>query len=234
MPEELQTTAPPAWVSQLPDDLKQNPSLTSFKTIGDLAKAHLDTSGKVTELSGKLENYIPKLPDNATDEDRSLYYDALGRPKQASEYEFEGEDKSSPEWTDYWKQEFHGLGLSKAQAKALSGKFNGQMQKMVEAHNAAYKAEQTAAEQKLKTEMGDKFDTNVELAKRMTQKHLGAEFDKTFANLAGESRFGVVRLLLKVAELTGEDKSPQGGITPGGGREVKFISYDKSPAPPKR
>jgi hypothetical protein len=235
MPEDNQpVTETPAWVSQLPDDLKQNPSLTSFKTIGELAKAHLDTSGKMTELTGKLEHSIPKLPDNATDEDRSLYYEALGRPKDASEYEFEGEDKSSPEWTGYWKQQFHGLGLSKQQAKVLSGAFNGQMQKMVEAHNAQFKAEQTAAEQKLRTEMGDKFDTNVELAKRMTQKHLGTEFDKTFANLTGEAKFGVVRLLLKTAELTGEDRSPQGGFSQAKQSQTSFISYDKSPAPPKR
>lgn len=234
MPEVATVTDAPAWVAQLPDDLKGNQSLTAFKTIGDLAKAHLETSGKVTELTGKLANAVQKLPDNATDEQRSVYFDALGRPKTASEYEFEGEDKNAPEWTNFWKGELHKLGLSKTQAKALSGLFNGQIQKMVEAHNNSLKTEMFNAEQKLRTEMGDKFDANVELAKRMTQKHLGSEFDKTFANLSGDAKFGVVRLLLKVAALTGEDRSPQGGFSRNGPEKPYFINYDKSPAPPKR
>ena len=205
---DTQVTEAPAWIAQLPDDLKTNAAFTNYKTIGDLAKAHLDTSGKVTELSGKLEHAIPKLPDNATEEDRSLYYEALGRPKQPSEYQFEGEDKNAPEWTNFWKTEMHKIGLNGEQAKTLSAKFNGQIQNLVAAQEKAIKDQNTAAEQKLRSEMGDKFDTNVELAKRMTQKHLGAEFDTTFANLNGESRFGVVRLLLKLAQLTGEDRSP--------------------------
>jgi len=43
-----------------------------------------------------------------------------------------------------------------------------------------------------------------------------------------------VRLLLKVASLTGEDTSPKAGTTVGGGGNKTFISYDKSPAPPKK
>jgi len=229
------TTESLGWRAALPDPLKQNPDLASFKTIGDLSKSYLETKTKMADVEKKMEDYVPKLPENASDEDKAMYYDALGRPKEASQYEFDGEDKNAPEWTNFWKQQFHGLGLTNAQAKQLSATFNGQMQKMVEAHNASLKAEMTAAETKLRSEMGDKYDTNVELAKRMATKHLGTEFDKTFENIPAEARFGVVRLLLKVAALTGEDRSPQGA---NGGRanggSATFINYDKSPAPPQR
>ena len=67
------------------------------------------------------------------------------------------------------------------------------------------------AEAKLKSEWGDKFDTNVELAKRLYQKHLGNEFDKDFDSGTGTTLRSTIRLLLKVASLTGEDRSPQGG-----------------------
>jgi len=233
--EQPQTTPESlGWRAGLPDDLKQNEAFISFKTVGELGKDYLGLKAKATELEKKLGDYVPKLPDNASDEDRNLYYDALGRPKQPSEYEFDGEDKNAPEWTGFWKNQFHSLGLTKTQAKQLSGLWNGQIQKMVDAHNAAIKTEMTQAEQKLRSEMGDKFDTNVELAKRMTNKYLGSDFDKTFANLNGESRFGVVKLLLKLAELTGEDRSPQAGSSLPQGKQVSFIAYDKSPAPPKR
>src|SRR5271157_1952135 len=199
------------WRAGLPDDLKQNTDLANYKTVGDFTKDALSWKGKVGELEGKLGDSIPKLPDDASDEDRNTYYDALGRPKQAKEYEFDGEDKNAPEWTNFWKDQFHGLGLTKAQAKALSTQFNGQMQKMVDAHNTALKAEVTAAEQKLRTELGDKYDTNVELAKRVWQKHGEGEFDKMFSNETSTNRYGMVRFLLKMAALTGEDTSPQAG-----------------------
>jgi len=238
MPEATTVEAPPeqalGWRAGLPDDLKQNEAFVPFKTVGDFAKSHLEVSKKASELERKLTDSVPKLPDDATDEDRNLYYDALGRPKTASEYELEGEDKNAPEWTNFWKQELHTMGLTKAQAKQLSGKWNAQLQKMVEAHNASLQAEMKTAEQKLRSEMGDKFDTNVELAKRMTEKHLGSEFDKTFASLNGEARFGVVRLLLKIAQLTGEDRSPQAGRSQSAASRSSFITYDKSPAPPSR
>ena len=205
------------WRAGLPDDLKQNTDLANYKTVGDFTKDALSWKGKVSELEGKLGESIPKLPDDATDEDRNTYYDALGRPQKASEYEFDGEDKNAPEWTNFWKDQFYGLGLTKTQAKALSTSFNGQIQKLVEASNGALKAEMTTAEQKLRTELGDKYDTSVELAKRLWKQHGEGEFDTAFAN--SPSRFGTIRLLLKFAALTGEDTSPQGSHS-GGAKEL--------------
>lgn len=207
---EPAVNTPPGWVSGLPDTLKTNESLTGFKTVGDLAADYLSTRTKATELEQRVGNSIPKLKENATDEERGQFYETLGRPKEAKEYEFEGEDKNAPEWTNQWKQEFHSLGLTKAQGAELSKKFNGSIQKIVEAHNASLKAEVATAEVALKSEWGDKFDTNVELAKRLYQKHLGKEFDTDFDAGTGKTRLSTLRLLMKVAALTGEDKSPQG------------------------
>ena len=237
MPEPVvESQAPPeslGWRAGLPDDLKQNEAFTSFKTVGDFGKHYLEVSSKAAELEGKLGDYVPKLPDDASDEEKTLYYEALGRPEKPSEYEFDGEDKNAPEWTNQWKQEFHSLGLTKSQAKQLSSKWNAQMQQMVEAHNASIKNEMTQAEAKLKSEWGDKFDTNVELAKRLYQKHLGNEFDKDFDSGTGTTRLSTIRLLVKLAALTGEDRSPQGGMSQTPGAKSAFIAYDKSPAPPR-
>lgn len=199
------------WRAGLPDDLKTNADLANFKTVGDFAKSALETQGKVKRLETQLAGSIPKLPDNATDDDRAVYYDALGRPKQASEYEFDGEDKNAPEWTNLWKSEFHSLGLTKEQAKQLSSKWNAQMTAMVKAHNDTIAKETADAQSKLKTELGVSYDTSVELAKRLWQKHGDTEFDKVFADGTGANRFTMIRFLLKMASLTGEDTSPQAG-----------------------
>src|ERR1017187_7417107 len=222
------------WRAGLPDDLKTNEVLAPFKTVGDFAKDDLVVRAKVSDLEKKLADSIPKLPDGATDEDRNTYLDALGRPPKASEYEFDGEDKNAPEWTGYWKGEFHKLGLTKAQAKDLSTQFNGQIQKIVEAHNTALKTEMTTAEQKLRTELGDKYDTNVELAKRLCQKHGEGDFDKVFSTETATNRYGMVRFLLKMAALTGEDTSPQGGHAATKASDASGFDYSKSPAPPKK
>lgn len=235
MPEELQQQQQtPGWIAGLPDDLKTNEAFRDFKTVGDFAKSYLETTSKYSEAEKKLGSSIPKLPDDATDEDRSLYFDALGRPKQPSEYELDGEDKNAPEWSDSWKKEFHSLGLTKTQAKDLSGKFNARIQQMVEAHNATLKNEMTTAEANLKSEWGDKYDTNVELAKRVYQKHLGNEFDKDFDAGTGTTRLSTIKMLVKLAALTGEDKSPQGGNTLPNGKPGAFINYGKSNMPAKR
>lgn len=222
------------WRAGLPDDLKQNEAFLPFKTVGDFGKDYLAVKSKAADLEKKIGDYVPKLPDNASDEDRNLYFDALGRPKTATDYEFDGEDKNAPEWTNHWKQQFHSLGLTKTQAKTLSTAWNKQMQAMVDAHNTSIKNEMTAAETKLRSELGDKYDTNVELAKRMWTKYGEGEFDKAFANGNSAYRATTIRMLLKFASLTGEDRSPQGGTGPGAGKQVSFIAYDKSPAPPKK
>src|SRR5262249_48023271 len=155
--------------------------------------------GKAADLEGKLADSIPKLPDDASDEDRATYYDALGRPTKASEYEFDGEDKNAPEWTNYWKEQFHGLGLTKTQAKQLSAAFNGQIQKLVEVHNNTLKAEMATAQQSLKAKYGDKYDTNVELAKRMWQNHGKEDFDKMFAEGTSAQRYIMIDFLVSMA-----------------------------------
>ena len=240
MPEDVQVVQPSAdslgWRAGLPDDLKQNEAFVPFKTVGDFAKSDLELRTKTADLEGKLGNSIPKLKDDATDVERSAYYDALGRPKTANEYEIDGEDKNATEWTSQWKQQFHSIGLTKPQAKALSTAWNASVQKMVEAHNASLKNEITALDTKLRSEYGDKYDTNVELAKRLFQKHIGTEFDKSFDAGTSVIRSDTIRLLVKLASLTGEDRSPQGGNSQGGGSKgTTFIDYSvKGPMPPPK
>lgn len=235
MPEPItQTTEVPGWIAGLPDNLKTNETFKSFKTVGDFATNYLENSTKLSEAERKLGNSVPKLSDTATDAERGAYYDALGRPKDAKEYELQGEDKNAPEWSSAWKQDFHSLGLTKAQAKQLSEKFNGRIQAMVDAHNQSLQNEYKTAETALRSEWGDKFDTNVELAKRVYQKLNLTEFDKDFASGTDKTRLSTIKLLVKVAAATGEDSSPQGTGAPNGGKQVSFIAYDKSPAPPKR
>ena len=229
--------AAPAWVAQLPADLKDNAAFTSYKTIGDLAKAHLEMGEKVKESDGlraKLKDAIPKLPENATPEERDIYLMALGRPEKPEEYEFAGDGKDASEWTTSWKQDLFKLGISKDTAKALSGLLSTKIQAMVDAHNAGIKKEIAEAGVKLKAEFGDKYDANVALAARLWKTHTDGELEKDFQTETSKTRTAIIRYIVKTAAKTGEDTSLPGagqrGQAPTGGR----MTYDKSNMPPAK
>jgi hypothetical protein len=221
------------WRAGLPDDLKQNEALKAFKTVGDFAKDDLAVRSKVSELEGKLSNYVPKLPDNASDEDRNLYYNALGRPKQPSEYKLQGEDKNAPEWNENVRKHLWETGTTESQAEAHVKWFNGVMQEMVNKANANLKVEVSQKENGLRSKYGDKFETNVELAKRLYHKIRNSDLDKDFDRETSVGRSAVIDILVDFASRTGEDRSPQGGMSQSSAKST-FIDYSKSPAPPKK
>jgi len=198
------------WRAGLPDEYKNHEAFTGFKTVGELAKSHLETSAKAKELETSLGEMIPKLPDDATQEERDVYYESLGRPEKFEDYEFEGEDKNAPEWTNGWKQDLFNLGVSKDTAKSLSGLMNSRIQAMVESHNAQIQKEISTASDKLKTEWGEKYDTNLELVKRGWKRDADSEFDQAFSGETSANRFAILRTLFKLYSKTGEDSSQPG------------------------
>lgn len=229
-------------LAQLPEDLRTHEDLTGMNTAGDLAKAYLDVKGKLTEFDGKVkklegdytnlkENSIPKLPADATDEEKSIYYQELGRPEKAEEYELPGDGKDAPEWTAYWKKVLFDLGLSKDTAKGLALALNTQMQKLVDTHNEGIKKQIEEAGGKLKAELGDKYDASVELAKRLWKTHADTDFDEAFKTESSANRYSMVKFLLKIAKLTGEDQSPPGGPRSGPAAGTKEWFPNSPPSP---
>jgi hypothetical protein len=182
--------------------------------VGDFAKAHKETAAKVKDYEGKLANSIPKLGENATPEEREKFYNSLGRPEKPDGYELDGEDKNAPEWTGYWRNELHKIGVPKDQAKAISAAFNKQIGSMVEQHNAKILKANSDAAAALKTELGDKYDASVALVSRLWKQwgKTEVEFDKAFATETSANRVTMMRFLLNVAAKTGEDTSLRGTV----------------------
>src|SRR5277367_406104 len=234
MAEGDQQTESLGWRAGLPDDLKAHESLSSYKTVGDFAKAHLETATKLKDAEGRLGNSIPKLGENATPEERNQYFNSLGRPEKPDGYELEGGDKAKEEILNPWKQDFHELGLTASQAKGLKAKWDGRINQIVEAHQARTQREIADASTKLKTELGDKYDASIELASRLWKKETDTDFDKAFTGETSANRFTMIRFLLKMAAKTGEDTSSRGAGERGSKAPGALINYDKSPAPPAR
>ncbi len=221
------------WLQQLPEDLRTNEAFTGHATLGDFAKSHLDAQGKLKEFDGKVKenegkigdlekklgNTIPKLPENATDQEKEVFYLALGKPEKSEEYEFpeEGEVKHDEKMVSWARDTFHKANLSKEQGKTISQLWDGFIQEMSKSEIATREKERVEAETKLKTELGDKYDGTVEMVKRVWKKLSDSEFD-TFAN---ETKIGndtrMIRFVMNVAKKIGSDASIQS--LPGKGEE---------------
>jgi hypothetical protein len=154
----------PAWIAQLPDDLKGNEAFTGYKTIGDLAKDALSFKEKATTLEGKLTtDYIPKLTENATDEQKAAYKAAMGIPDKAEDYEIPVPEGDTPELANELRQAAFTKGWPKGVVKELTEWWNGLQAKAVEKYNAELK---TRTEE-VKTKWGADFPKNAEIVKNV-------------------------------------------------------------------
>jgi len=226
-----------AWEAQLPQDLRGNPEIKGkFKTIGDLAKSHLDLIPKAKEADGlkaKLGDSIPKLKSDAKPEEREAYFKAIGRPDKPEDYKFEGENlhEGSVKWA---QKTFHQVGLSTDQAKFIGTSFNTFLAEIQKANDEILKTQSIEAAAKLKKELGDKFDASVELARRVWKKYTDSELDAFTAQatiggnpIALDGRF--IGFLIKMAKLTGEDSSSPGTPPQGAEKDPLKNFYPNSP-----
>ena len=188
-----QGTQAPAWTAQLPAEMQGNTAITSFKTIGELAKSHLESverikghetktaeyEGKVKDFEMKLAtDYIPKPKENATDEEKSAYYKAIGRPDTPEAYEFPKIDL--PEVLAKRVAVAEGRFRSDCFAAGIGSKEAGFLFKnFIEGQKADFAAAVQKQEQDrqdgvlaLKTEWGSKFDENATIVNRAMEKFL--------------------------------------------------------------
>ena len=202
----------PGWLAGLPSDLRDNEAFKPYRTVGDFAKAHLETANKAKEYEGKLANSIPKLGENATPEERDKFYTSLGRPEKPEGYELDPEKKNAPEWDKNWENILFKNGVPMESAHGVKKSVDEAVTLMVEQHNAKILAENAKAAETLKTELGDKYDASVVLVSRLWKQwgKTEVEFDKAFATESSANRTTMMRFLLNVAAKTGEDSSLRG------------------------
>ena len=230
------------WRAQLPSDLKENETFTSYKTIGDFGKAHLETvgkikeyEGKVKELEGRTANSIPKITKDSKPEEVTAYRKALGVPDKPEGYEFpavKGKD-NDPNMVKWAQGVFHKHNLSIEQAKGIGQDWNEFVTGLVEAHDKMAEQERVESEKKFhdqfKTE--DEYKAGYELTKRFWGKVTGTDFDAVYKEPEAWQVPLFMSFIFNVAKLTGEDTSPRGTST--GSKVEPGMTYDKSPTPPK-
>lgn len=231
--QQQQQQAQAGWLAGLPADLRDNDAFKPYKTVGDFAKAHLEAADKAKKLEERLEGSVLKLPENATQEERDVYLDELGRPESWEGYKLAGDAQSPPEVQKAWKQKFHELGFTENQAQQLSAFYDQTVNALVD----KFKADRTKAiadsATKLKAEFGDKYDANIQLATRLWKQYADGDLEKDFAEANSTLQHSVIRYIVKMAAKTGEDTSQTGSTQRSQATPPRMV-YDKSNMPPAR
>jgi len=213
------------WRAQLSEDLRDNEAFTGFEKIGDFANDYLTTKGSATELQGKLDNSIPKLGENATDEDRAAFFTALGRPETEDKYELT-KPTDMPEGMPYsedvekgFKTAAHALGLSQTQMQGLFGWY---MEGTAGAFKADAEARQTASDagmEAIKKEHGDLYPEYVKTVDRAVQMFGGDEFKKFMDDSGMGNNPAIVKTFYNIGKAMSEDTFVDGKFG-GGDRKV--------------
>lgn len=210
MPEETKDaqsqnteTSVPEWVSALPEEARNDPSIIKYKSMDEFYKGVKNLESVV----GRKGIIIPT--DKSSPEEVAVYRKALGIPDKAEEYAFtkpgklHSSIKITPEFENALKVRMHARGISQQSADGLFQDLVNDMSKGMEARE---QAEQKVFNEKvtaLKNEWQNDYDKNIALA-RQTAIKLGGE--KAIDELGdAASNPAALRILVKAGSVISED-----------------------------
>jgi len=207
---EQQQNEPPAWMAQLPDDLKNNEELTKYQNFGEVAKDFLSTKKSLEETKQSLEK---KIDIPGEDGDWDAFYNALGRPENPDGYELDGSGLfENEDLVKAFKTFAHQAGFTPEQAKQAQD-FS---QKLVSAALGEKKQEKQGeyanAEKALKEEWGDEFSSNLELTKRAINRFGGDELKQHLVSRGMDNDPVMIKMFHEVGKALKEDSFVEGGI----------------------
>lgn len=193
---------------ELDADLKSDPSLQDFKSVGDVLKSYIHAK----RLVGADKVVIPN--DKSSKEDWTNVFRKLGVPAELEKYEVslsEG-SKIEKEFFDGFKSKAHELGILPRQAKELLGFLDTTVdsagQKRLDESNSKAKSELES----LQTEWGKAYDVNVKKANYALSKFADPELVKHLADTGLANNAYLIKMLAKVGGDMAEDNFVDGTL----------------------
>jgi DNA-directed RNA polymerase beta subunit len=182
----------------LSDEYKSHQSLQQYKDLNGLVKSHL-------ELEKTLGDRV-KLPnEKSTKEEINKFFNKLGRPEEASKYEFSTPEKLPEGFTidekglNNFKELAHKLGLTNKQANALRENYLNQA---IELHKNTYispeKQEADFAEKRDKL-FGDKAEQVIQTTSKLIHENLTKEQADALDKLGNDELLAVTQLLNNIS-----------------------------------
>lgn len=164
-------SAPEAWYSNIQDEsLRGYLETKGFKDHGALAESYRN----LEKLRGVPENELLRMPKEGDTEAWNAFYNRLGRPENPDGYSLpipDGDDGAFAKQAAQW---MHEAGLTPAQAQALASKNNEWLSAQVKAFEDQQAIESDRQMTELKSEWGQAFEQNTEIARRAA-KQFGLE-----------------------------------------------------------
>lgn len=182
------STAVPDWMGSLSDDLLTNENLQGFKSVEDLARSHVDLSGKTV----------------------------LEVPKAAADYELDfGDAKLSDDQEANIREMFLEIGLSNDQAQRVFEAGVKDATRQREASVSAYEKQVKDVKAALTNDWGDDYEANIDKANQAVVKLFPESFVKYMNDTEqGQSLFasneGFIRGMYAIATKISEDKLESG------------------------
>lgn len=203
-----------SWRDSLPEDMRNDTGLSKFSDVSGLAKSYMN----LEQMLGR-----DKIPMPVTDEDWSGVYGRLGRPEEASGYEMKTPEGVTFDETAQQNMcdMAHKMGLNQKQMEGVSGWVFSELQGRKAADNTSTEQaleETTAA---LKTEWGEKYDQNVNVALRAVEEFGGDDL-REFLNkskIGGQALGNHPAMIKMLADIGG--KMMEGGKLEGSGTLVQ-------------
>lgn len=203
------------FLAALPEDLRKEPSLATFKDPGALAKSYVEAQ----KLIGAKRLAIPG--EKATDAEWESVWNQLGRPETHDKYEDvvlkdeKGNVLIKPDEAQAaeLKKFFHKMGLTGKQARMMQEYSLNYLHKNQSSASAEAQAAAEAQLKSLKEEWGDKFPVNVDVARSVIKKFGGeqaAEVQKFLDDSGLGNNAQLVKLFAKIGESILEDRGNRG------------------------
>lgn len=180
-PEAPQQTS---WLSQIPEDLRDEPSLQDFNSIGDVAKSYVSAQkmlgGSIRipgpdasdEVKSAFYNRLQEMPNviklPETEQEKQEFYGRLGRPATPDGYDIRIEEglQVNEDLVNDYKQWAHSAGLTGEQANYLISQ-KIEQEKVELAERQAY---QQHANDLLKESWGKEYETRLNAANAVLAK----------------------------------------------------------------
>lgn len=219
--------APPSWMADLPEEMRGNATLASFKgndwkEVGPaLAKSFIETK----KMTGQKAYDLPK--DDWKPEQWGEWRKAIGVPETPDKYDaYDGEllKKTGlpPEMMAKANEKFHELGLTPKQVKGLVHEwYLPDAAKGMEMQESGKQEALKRDEDAIKAEFGDKFDSKIALVRRAAKEFGGDELVK-WANESGAGNNpALVKMLAKIGEKMLESSARSGEAASSGPADME-------------
>lgn len=211
------TPTPPAptdWRTSIPEDIRNEPSLSTIKDIPSLAKSYVNAQ----RLIGADKVVVPKpgAPQAQWDE----FYNKIGRPDVPDKYELPKDLKLheglkfDDEKLKEIKGNFHKMGLTAAQGQQLLKMYAETQSGSLSLLDQQREAEKNSAALAIKELYGDQADHRLDLAKGVIKKFGGDEVFQHLEKTGLGNNVGMVKMLVAIGDLMQEDhaRSGTGGL----------------------